>query len=226
MATETEQHPACAQAEKPLRRDAERNRRLILEAAKQLFAERGPNVTLDDIAARAEVGVGTVYRRFADRDTLIDALFTERIGELVGMAERALAIEDPWDGLVAFIGGHLRMQAADRSFAAVALSDLHGHEAVLKAKQQIAPLATQIVKRAMDAGVVRDDLALTDIPMLVLMLGSVLDATRDFAPDAWERYFAVMLDGIRPGSTTPLGSAPITEDEVPEAMRCGMQRRT
>ena len=225
MAPETEQHLACAQAEKPLRRDAERNRRLILEAARQLFAERGPNVTLDDIAARAEVGVGTVYRRFADRDTLIDALFTDRIDQLVGMAEEALAIEDPWEGLVAFMGGHMRMQVADRSFAPVALSDLHGHEAVLKAKLRIAPLANRIIERAIEAGVVRADLAVTDVPMLVLMLGSVLDATRDLAPDAWERYFAIALDGIRPGATTPLPTAPITVDQVPEAMRCSMQRR-
>ena len=226
MAPETEQIQAPAAAEKPLRRDAERNRRLILEAAKQLFAERGPNVTLDDIAARAEVGVGTVYRRFADRDTLIDALFTDRIQELVDLAESAFAIEDPWDGLVAFMEGHMRMQAADRSFAAVAMSDLHGLDAVLEAKARLQPLATRIIQRAVDAKVVRPDLAVTDVPLLVLMLGAALDATRDLAPDAWERYFAIVLDGLRPGCCTPLVTSPITVDQVPEVMRCGMQRRS
>src|SRR4051794_18831071 len=68
--------------ERPLRRDAERNRQRILAAAAEVFAERGLGATLDDIARHAGVGVGTVYRRFPDKDALIDALFLERMGEL------------------------------------------------------------------------------------------------------------------------------------------------
>src|SRR5215218_6134927 len=80
---------STAARERPLRRDAERNRRRILEAAAEVFAERGLAVTMDDIADHAGVGVGTVYRRFPNKDLLIDALLEDRLAELVAMAERA-----------------------------------------------------------------------------------------------------------------------------------------
>jgi AcrR family transcriptional regulator len=88
---------------RPLRRDAERNRQRILAAAGELFAERGLSVTLDDIARHAGVGVGTVYRRFPDKNELIDALFEDRLKALCAAAEAALASDDPWDGLVLFL---------------------------------------------------------------------------------------------------------------------------
>ena len=85
--------------ERPLRKDAERNRQRILEAAGELFAERGLGVTLDDVAHHAGVGVGTVYRRFPDKEVLIDALFEQRIEAIATIASEALEIEDPWDGV-------------------------------------------------------------------------------------------------------------------------------
>lgn len=94
--------------ERPLRRDAERNRRRILDAARELFASEGLHVSLDDIAHHAEVGVGTVYRRFPDKDALIDALFDEEIEAIVALAERGLAENDPWTGLEQFVLGALR----------------------------------------------------------------------------------------------------------------------
>ncbi|MDO9356134.1 MAG: helix-turn-helix domain-containing protein, partial [Solirubrobacteraceae bacterium] len=221
MAPEIAENTAQTPVEKPLRRDAERNRQLILEAGRQLFAERGLSVTLDDIAERAGVGVGTVYRRFPDRDALVDALFKEKISQVVARAEAAEALDDPWEGLVAFMRGHMLAQQADRAYASVVLTDTHGHEALRRGKAQIAPIVERIVQRAKDAGVVRGDLAFTDIPMLMLMCGSSLDATRDLCPHVWERYFSIVLDGIRPGATSTL-SAPLPEDQVPEAMRCGL----
>jgi AcrR family transcriptional regulator len=212
-------------APKPLRRDAERNRQLILQAARELFAERGLSATLDDVAAHAGVGVGTVYRRFADRDALVDALFTDRIAALVAAAEAALLVEDPWEGLVGFMRSHMQMQQDDRSFASVVMSDVHGRDALASAKESIQPLAARLVARAHEAGVIRSDLTFTDIPMLVMMFGTVLDATRDLAPEVWERYFAIVLDGIRASSTTPLPAESLTVDQVPLAMRNGFARR-
>src|SRR5690242_16787206 len=87
-------------AEKPLRADAERNRQRLLDAARELFAERGLEVTLDDIAERAGVGVGTAYRRFASKDDLIDALFEQELAGIVEIADAAAAHEDAWEGLV------------------------------------------------------------------------------------------------------------------------------
>src|SRR5437764_10603461 len=95
---------------RPLRSDAERNRRLILDAAREAFATGGLQVSLDEIARRAGVGVGTVYRRFADKEALIDALFEDSLGELVAQAEEALRDEDPWAGFVRWFEGFVGLQ--------------------------------------------------------------------------------------------------------------------
>src|ERR1700680_1616117 len=110
----TAERPLRKDAERPLRKDAERNRQRILEAARELFTEQGLGVTLNDIAHFAGCGVGTVYRRFPDKEQLIDALFEERVGELVACAEAALSNPDPWEGFVGFLEYGLRLQAQDR----------------------------------------------------------------------------------------------------------------
>src|SRR3954471_13315487 len=98
----------------PLRKDAARNRERLLTAASELFAERGLHVTLNDIAHRAGVGVGTAYRRFANKDELIDALFEKRLHDVIAVAEEALAFTDAWIGLVSFLERSLHMQFGDR----------------------------------------------------------------------------------------------------------------
>src|SRR5437763_15723704 len=94
---------ATSTAERPLRADAERNRERILAAAREAFAEDGLDVGLHEIAKRAGVGVGTVYRRFPEKEQLIEALFHDRIEEVVGIAERGLAFDDAWTGLEHFL---------------------------------------------------------------------------------------------------------------------------
>src|SRR5258708_21041614 len=100
-----------ATIERQQRRDAGPNRRRILDAAAELFTERGLGVTLNDVAHHADVGVGTVYRRFPDKELLIDALFEERVGEMLALAEKALANTDPWEGLAGFVTRGLMLQA-------------------------------------------------------------------------------------------------------------------
>src|SRR3954452_17176057 len=108
-------------SQRPLRRDAERNRQRILHAAAAAFAEGGLGVTMDEIARRAGVGVGTVYRRFPDKELLIEALFEQRLDELVELAKDALALEDAWEGLVRFFETFIAVQAADRGLKEVVL---------------------------------------------------------------------------------------------------------
>ena len=102
-AAQSIRQPGRAEPGRPLRRDAARNRERILAAAAELFTERGLQVTLDEVARRAGVGVGTVYRRFPDKEALTDALFEERITALVDLAQQALADPDEWAGLVSFL---------------------------------------------------------------------------------------------------------------------------
>ena len=99
---------------RPLRRDAERNRHLILDAARELFAGRGLDVSMDEIARCAGVGVGTVYRRFPEKERLIDALFEDRLETLVGIAGEPLEREDPWEALAWFMERYVSVQAEDR----------------------------------------------------------------------------------------------------------------
>src|SRR5262249_56026858 len=96
----------------PLRRDAERNRQRILEAARTGFAERGLSITLDEIAKLAGVGVGTVYRRFPNKELLIDALFEDRIGEVAAAAEEALTDDDGWRALTTVLERSVHLIAA------------------------------------------------------------------------------------------------------------------
>src|SRR5689334_3613864 len=97
--------PQGAPAPRPLRRDAERNRQAILRAAAEVFTTRGLGASLDDVARHAGVGVGTVYRRFPDKESLAEALFEERFEAMAALAEKALAEPDSWTGLVSFLEG-------------------------------------------------------------------------------------------------------------------------
>ncbi len=208
---------------RPLRADAERNRRRILAAAAEVFADRGLDVSLDDIAAAAGVGVGTVYRRFPDKDALIDALFEDRIAEVERAARDALAIEDPWEGFATFMRSVCRLQAKDRGLKEAMLGRDRGRQRLGEARDRIAPIATQVLARAQAAGVVRADLSPFDVPLMHFAVGFVAEKTRDVAPDYWERTLTILLDGVaaRRDTTLPMPSEPIDV----EGFRAAMSRR-
>jgi AcrR family transcriptional regulator len=211
---------------RPLRADAERNRERILAAAADVFADRGLDASLDDVAAAAGVGVGTVYRRFADKDALIDALFESKIGDAVRLAHECSEIEDPWEGFATFMRGMCAMNAADRGFKEALLSRDRGRERVAAARDTIAPIAIGLLQRAQAAGLVRDDLGPYDVPVMHLLLGQVAERTRDIAPDYWERILTILLDGIRcDGKRTPMPAEPLDREAFTEAMVSQRGRR-
>ncbi len=207
-------------SERPLRSDAERNRGRILEAAREVFASRGLDVSLDDIAAHAGLGVGTVYRRFADKDALIDAVFEDRIGEVAAAAHRALAAQDPWEGLVTFMHEASALQAADQGLKETLLSRGRGRERVERARDTIAPVVIELVRRAREAGRLRDDLGPFDLPMVQIMVGAVADATRDVSPEVWQRFLGIVVDGMCTSrqAPTPLPVEPLDADQFAAAM--------
>ena len=124
-----------------------------------MFAERGLDVPLDDIAVAAGVGVGTVYRRFPDKNALIDALFEDKIADVGAVARKALEIEDPWDAFETFMRAVCRLQAEDRGLKEALLARDRGRERVAMARDRIAPVAVQLLRRAQAVGVVRADSA-------------------------------------------------------------------
>jgi AcrR family transcriptional regulator len=188
---------------RPLRKDAERNRQRIVEAAQAVFAERGLEATLDDIADRAGVGVGTVYRRYPNKDVLIDELFEELFEEIVAAAEAALADRDPWLGLVAFLERLSALQAANLGFKQILLGSRHGRERLEHDRARLEPLVAQLVARAQAGGRLRPDIEIGDIKLVQLMLGAVIDATHELRPDLWRRALVLVLDGLRTGRNAP-----------------------
>ena len=209
-----------ATAERPLRRDAERNRERLLAAARLLFAERGLDVSMDDIADRAGGGVGTAYRRFRNRDELIDALFEDRMAQFVALAEEALGEPDPWGALTGFLERSIAMQAADRGFKELVVGHHSACDRVATVRERMLPLVRRLVERARDAGELRADVSELDVPLFSVMLGSVADFAHDTEPELWRRYLTLVLDGLRarPAPTTALTPAPLNVAQLDSAM--------
>jgi AcrR family transcriptional regulator len=209
--------------ERPLRKDAERNRQRILAAAGEIFAEQGLGVTLDAVAERACVGVGTVYRRFPDKEALIDALFEERIDEVVAIAEEACAMDDAWEALVHFFDRAVSLHGHDRALKELVFSSAHGRDRVGRARDKLKPIVGRLVARAQASGALRADIEVTDVPVIQLMLTAVIEYTGDVAPDAWRRYLAILLDGLRAeGAHTPVGAPALTDGQLDTAMARGL----
>ncbi len=183
----------------PLRRDAERNRRRILTAARGLIAERGLGVGYEEIAREAEVGVGTVYRRFPSRDGLFYELFHDRVDAVVGILEEALAVEDPWEGLRRFMRRDFELQASDRGLREFMLGGADSTELGRRSRGRIQPLVAELVERARSAGRLRADVGQGDIEIILAMVGGLMDASVRVDPDLWRRYLAMVLDGIQSG---------------------------
>lgn len=199
--------------DRPLRKDAERNRRRIMDAAREVFAEHGLDAGLDQIARHAGLGVGTVYRRFPDKEGLIDALFEERVAAIAALAEEAAAHDDPWQGLVLFFERCLAEQAADRGFKQLLLGGTHGLDRVAEGRNRIAPPLKTLVERGQAAGALRAEVTPSDIAMLQLMLAGVMDASRSVDPDLWHRYLELFLDSLRPGRGS-LRTPPLSDDSL------------
>jgi AcrR family transcriptional regulator len=191
--------------DRPLRRDAQRNRERILAAARELFAERGVEATLDEVAARAGVGVGTVYRRYPNKDALLDELFEEAVSDLVGFAAAALAEPDAWTALVGFLERLEERFAANRALEQLVLAPrpARRHQQVASARERLRPPTAALVDRAKAEGKLRADFDAADIGMIHRMLAAVVNETRDDAPDLWRRYFTMIVDGLAANRSRP-----------------------
>lgn len=220
---------------RPLRRDAERNRRRILDATRALVAEVGLEVSHDDIARAADVGVGTVYRRFPDKQELFDELFDERVDDVVELAERAREVDDPWEGLCAFIVGNLELQAGDQGLKEMMLGAGRVSELARRAQQRIGAAVGELVHRAQASGQLRADVSVEDFPLVQIMVGAVMENASTVDPQLWRRALALVLDGYRVGARPDRlpGSAPSTEQieqilsrwRPPRRPRSGEQQR-
>jgi AcrR family transcriptional regulator len=197
MTTVTETKPAAP----ALRADARRNRQAVVAAAKKLFADEGLDAQMPDVARKAKVGVGTVYRHFPTKEDLIAALAAERFERLAEKAREGVEAEDPWEGLCEFIRFAARIQADDRGLCEV----MGSRPEVMNASALavgLDELCDRLVKRAQRSGELRRDIEWEDIPMIACSLGRITAAEAGPAIGRWPRLVEIIIDGLRaPGSS-------------------------
>ena len=194
--------------DRPLRTDAARNRRLLLAAAADEFAERGLDASVADIARRAGLGKGTVFRHFPTKDDLLAAIVLDRIDELTTAGERLLDAPDAGAALVEFLtlAAHQRQQR-DLSF----LQNAAGQNPdVAGARARMSGTVNRLVDRARAHGAVRADVTGADVILLMCAPNYVTGYVPDAPPDLWRRYLAIIVDGLRPEGARPLPHPPPT----------------
>jgi AcrR family transcriptional regulator len=181
--------------QRTLRADARRNRERIMAAGRELFAREGPQVQMDEIAAHAGVGIGTVYRHFPTKEALLTAMVRDRFQEFAEIAVAAEDIADPLEALENVIRTSAETVEGDSGFqlAMMGSNELEW-EGIEEQKAALAEVVTRIIARAAAAGVVRDDFTFDDFAMMMCGITS----TMYFKPGSanWRRHLELFLEGV------------------------------
>jgi AcrR family transcriptional regulator len=214
------QEPGCRR----LRADAARNRDAIVAVARDMFAEQGLEAPLETIAARAGVGIATLYRRFPTREKLVAAALVEKVAEYAEAARQALAVTDPWEGFAGFVERICELQAADRGLSDLLSMTLSADEQVEQLRGTADDLLITVIERAKAEGALREDFVGEDLVLLLIATAAVMHVTRQDAPDAWRRFVAVALDGFRSQGPGELPEPPSTSQMTRAMIRLARER--
>ena len=186
------------ETERPLRADARRNREQIIAAAGDLFARHGRDVQMEEVAAHAELGMGTLYRHFPNKQALLTAIVRARFHGMADLARTAETAADPSTAFETLLRSYLEAAHGDAGFQLALMGSEHlDWDGVEDEKAEFAAIVDRIVDRAVAAGAVRSDLTRADFPLLTVGIMS----TMYFEPggsDDWRRHLDLVLDGIRP----------------------------
>jgi AcrR family transcriptional regulator len=199
---------------RPLRADAERNRRRLLDAATAIFCERGLEVGVGEIAERAQVGRGTLFRNFPSKEHLIAAIVVERMQESVSRGRAVLDASDPGEALFGLIDQSVGLVQTDRALFDALDDEWLANDEIHAAHTELMSVLDALVRRAQEAGAVREDVSAVDVMMLIK---GVCEASRSFAhldPDIAARQLDLVRAAIStPGAQRPLrGRRPTIED--------------
>jgi AcrR family transcriptional regulator len=199
-----------------LRADAQRNRQLIIDTARRAFAEQGLGVRLDEIAEQAGLGVGTVYRRFTEKDELVRVVFEQAIEKIVALADALLAEDTDGTALREFFEQTTELMSTDRGLQQILTgSSLASADLAKHGRAAIEPRVMQLAANARAHGRLRSDVSHHDLPIVQIMLTAAVEATTPIAPDLWRRYVGLVLDALTPSATdTVLPGEPPTSDQV------------
>jgi AcrR family transcriptional regulator len=212
-------------ADRVLRADAERNRRRVLDAAEALFRERGLDVGVAEIAERAGVGRGTLFRNFPTKEALIAAIVVERMREAVAMARTLLEAPDPGEALFDFLAEIVGRQQLDRVlFEAVEDAWLVNDE-IRAAHAEVVGVVDGLLRRAQATGAVRGDIGPMDVLMLFKGVCETAIAFAHVDSEIIPRHLDLLRAALRPeGATQPLrGRAPTLEDVERAAVQTGIK---
>lgn len=206
------------QARAPRRRDAIESHARLVTAAQREFAGHGVNASLEAIAREAGVAIGTLYRHFPTRMDLLMAAFEPRLKEFLAGATRALEVDDPWEGLVAYLENLFRVQAGDRGFNDFLSRRFPSNAETERIHDQMCQQIDEVLARAQKAGQARPDIVLADIVNLIWSNGRMIDATGSTAPNEWRRHLYLMLDAYRAERAHPIPEPPMTGEQLYNAM--------
>jgi AcrR family transcriptional regulator len=187
---------------RPLRVDAARNRELLLAAAEQEFADRGLSASVADIARRAGVAKGTVFRHFATKEDLIAAIVIEHVAVLAAAARRLGDADDPEAALLQFLT--IAADQRQQHNVTYLLSASNADPRVIEVSDELHAGLRTLVNRARDAGAIRSDITETDVFLMMCAPVHVVEYLDAPPPLLWQRYLAIMFDGLRPQGAHPL----------------------
>jgi AcrR family transcriptional regulator len=182
--------------EKPLRADARRNREKVLAAARAVFAEQGVDAQMDDVARRADVGIGTVYRHFPTKEALLNALSDEVFAVVAVYVRTLLTLDDPWEAFTRAMWFGAEKTAGDRAFTEILAATRKFPPRTCPGKEDLLVTTAELIDRCKAAGVMRQDAMVDDVGLLMCGVGSAA-AMEHSVPDAWRRHLAIVLDGLR-----------------------------
>ena len=212
------------QPERALRADAARNRDAIVAVARDVFAEQGLEAPLEAIAARAGVGIATLYRRFPTREKLIAAALVDKVAEYVDAARQALTVPDPWAGFAGWVERICELQADDRGLSDLLSMMLSEDEQVEQLRRTANELLVTLIDRAKAQGTLREDFVREDLVLLLISTSAVMHATRADAPDAWRRFVALALDSFGSQGAPGLPPPPTTGQMTRAMLRLARER--
>jgi AcrR family transcriptional regulator len=182
--------------QKPLRADARRNRERVLTAAREVFGEQGRDAQMDDVAGRADVGVGTVYRHFPTKDALLNALTDELFDVVAAHAREMLELDDAWEAFRRAMWFGAEKTAGDRAFSEIMAASSYLPPRTSPGKEDLRVTVGELMRRAKAAGQMRPDVEFDDIGLVMCGVGSASGMPHP-SPQAWRRHLAIILDGMR-----------------------------
>ncbi len=179
-----------------MRADALRNRRALLDSARTIFQRDGLAAQMDDIAACAGLGVGTLYRHFPTKDALIEVMIQERVDRLMASARTAGQADNPWAAVTELVWQLATFEAEDRGMVDI-LADYETHSADTAASMAVLmDSLDSVVARAQAAGAMRHDVSAEDVVVAVCGIGKMMRPGADDGTARWRRLVSIILDGL------------------------------